>query len=177
MWSSASPALPSPSTEALPPARRRRPGRGAAWCAVLLGLWLAACSPAPAQSTPDGAARAFVERIVQFDGNERDAQAIFEMLSERSRKNLRARAERYGAASGRKIAPAAMLVPSRMAPRFSARSYSAQIVGKYALVDVRGVQAGQRAQIPCVLEDDDGWRVDLVLPELPPMRIGPGREP
>lgn len=154
--------------------RRARPGLPSA-CPVVLALLLVACSPAPANATADGAVRFFVELTAHFDGNPDDAEAIFAMLSERTKKNLRARAERYGAASGRKIAPSAMLVPARMVPRFSPRSYSAQVVGKYALVDVLGVRADQRAQISCV-QEDNVWRIDLVLPELPPMRTGPGRE-
>ena len=120
--------------------------------------------------------RELVEQLGRFDGDPRDAEALFDLLSERAKKNLRARAERYGAASGRKIAPSAMLVPSRMAPRFTPQLYRAQITGSYALVEVSGVAPSERAEIPCVLEQGV-WRVDLVLPELPPMRQRPGGEP
>ncbi len=120
--------------------------------------------------------RAFVVRVRGYDGDEREARAIYELLSERARKNLQARAERYGAASGKTIEPWAMLVPSRMVPRFAPQAYAAQIVGKYALVEIAGVSAGERAQVPCILEED-AWRLDLVLPELPPIRRRPGIEP
>jgi len=140
-----------------------------------LVLGLAACDPEPQNTTPDGAVREFVVIMRQFDGNELDARAAFDLLSERAKKNLRARAERYSAASGKTIAPWAMLVPSRMAPRFAPQAYAAQVVGKYALVDVVGVSPDQKAQVPCVLEDGL-WRVDLVLPELPPVERRPGSE-
>ena len=133
------------------------------------------CSRAPANATPDGAVRTFVELMGSFDGSSQDAEEAFAMLSERARQNLRDRAERYGAASGRKIAPEAMLVPARTSPRFLAHSYTAEIVGKYALVDIVGVDSSHRAQVPCVLEEGT-WRVDLVLPELQPMRVRPERE-
>ncbi len=116
--------------------------------------------------------REFIEIVRGFHGNEQDATTLFDLLSERAKQNLRSRADRYGAASGKKIAPSAMLVPSRMTPRFNPQAYTAQIVGKYALVDVIGVSAAQVAHVPCVLEDGV-WRVDLVLPELPPMQHRP----
>ena len=144
------------------------------WTLCLL-LALTGCDPQPRNTTPDGAVREFVVIMRQFDGNEQDAQAVFDLLSERAKKNLRARAERYGAASGKKIAPWAMLVPARMAQRFAPQAYAEQIVGKYALVDVIGVSPDQKAQVPCVLEDGL-WRVDLVLPELPPIQRRPGSE-
>jgi hypothetical protein len=133
------------------------------------------CDASQATDTPDGAVRELVSRIRGFRGSEQDAQALFELLSVRARTNLEARAKRYGAASGKQIAPWAMLVPSRVAPRFQPQTYSSQIVGKYAMVDIRGVSADQHAQIPCVLEDGQ-WRVDLVLPELSPPQRRPGAE-
>ncbi len=149
----------------------RRVGWAVALAAVLLG-----CSREPADATPDGAVRQFVERMRVFDGKSDEAEVLFEMLSERAKKNLRARAERYSAASGRTIAPSAMLVPSRMVLRFEPQSYQAQVVGKYAMVEVASVDPSLRASIPCVFEEGR-WRVDLVLPELEPLRMGPGREP
>jgi len=140
--------------------------------AFLLVALLGACEPAVPNRTPEGAVREFIEIVRGFHGNEQDAQALFDLLSERAKQNLRARADRYGAASGKTIAPAAMIVPSRMTPRFIPQAYSAQVVGKYALVDVVGVSAEQVAHVPCVLEDG-AWRVDLVLPELSPMQQRP----
>jgi len=150
-------------------------GWGRAISALTLALLLVSCSRAPPNATPDGAVREFVEVMETFDGNEEDAEKLFELLSERAKKNLRARAERYGAASGKKIAPAAMIVPKRVSLRFTPHSYSAQVVGQYALVDVLGVRGSQRAQVPCVFEEG-AWRIDLVLPELPPMRMRPSQE-
>ena len=152
-------------------------GHALAWVALCLVLGLmAGCGRSKPNATPEGAVRELVELLARFDGNPREAEQLFELLSERSKKNLRARAERYGAASGRKIAPSAMLVPSRMAPRFTPQSYRAQISGGYASVAIAGVTPTERAQIACVFEEG-GWRVDLVLPELPPMRRRPGGEP
>jgi hypothetical protein len=156
-------------------ARRRWLKSALALVGVLSVAALAACDPTPQSATPEGAVREFVEVVRGFHGAESDAQQLFELLSERAKSNLRTRAERYGAASGKKIAPWAMLVPSRMAPRFTPQSYTAQVVGKYALVEVVGVGPNERARVPCVLEDDR-WRVDLVLPELPELQRRPGSD-
>lgn len=132
------------------------------------------CSPAPVDATPEGATRDFVDTLRRFDGRREQAQRLYERLSERSKANLRARANRYGAASGKKMEPWAMLVASRSRPHFSARSYTSQIVGQYALVSVQGAVSAERAQVPCVFEKG-AWRVDLVLPALGKLPLGPGR--
>jgi hypothetical protein len=142
---------------------------------MLVAMTLA-CEPTPPNETPEGAVRELVERMQGFEGSAEDAKILFDLLSERARQNLEHRAERYSAASGKKIAPWAMIAPGRLTPRFLPRAYSAQIVGKYALVEVVGVTDDQRAQVPCVREDE-AWRVDLALPELPPIDQRPGTEP
>jgi len=143
---------------------------------LVLAVVLLSCEQTAYNETPDGAVREYVSLLRGFNGDERQAKAIFELLSERAKSNLRKRSERYGAASGKKIAPWAMIVPARMAPRFVPQAYSAQMVGKYALVDVVGVSSDQQAQVPCVLEEGL-WRVDLVLPQLPDVELRPGLEP
>lgn len=143
---------------------------------AVVAAMVSGCEATPPSATPSGAVREFVERMNAFHGREQDAQALYELLSERSKANLQTRADRYGAASGKKIAPWAMLVPSRTVLRFSPQLYTEQVVGKYALVDIVGVSAEAQAQVPCVLEEDR-WRVDLVLPELPAIELRPGLEP
>jgi hypothetical protein len=86
---------------------------------------------------------------------------------------LLARAERYSNASGRKMDPWAMIVPARSRSHFVPQSYKARSAGKHALVEVLGITAAQRAQIPSVNEKGL-WRVDIVFPELPPMPRRPG---
>ncbi|MEZ4446151.1 MAG: hypothetical protein R3B72_44150 [Polyangiaceae bacterium] len=136
---------------------------------------LAGCESGRPNATPEGAVQELVEHIRSFHGHEEDAREILALLSQRARDNLQARADRYSAASGKQIAPWAMIAPSRALTRFDPQAYHAQIVGKYALVDIFGVSEAQHAQIPCVLEDGD-WHVDLVLPELPELQTRPGIE-
>ena len=104
------------------------------------------------------------------------AKAVYDLLSKRARENLAARAQRYSAATGKTIAPEAMIVPSRFQLRFEPQRYVAQIVGVHALVEVSGLLPGDRAEVPCIYEDT-AWRVDLVLPPLPPVQKRPGSEP
>lgn len=135
---------------------------------LLVASLLAGCSRKPHNASPEGAVREFAERLALVDGSESDARAIFDLLSERARANLQARAERYSNASGRQVPPWAMLVPSRSRLRFTPQSYASKVLGKHALVDVLGVGTEQVARIPCVLEQGL-WQVDLTFPELPPL--------
>ncbi len=139
-------------------------------CAVFA---LGGCGRRTASATPDGSVRELVERMRRLRGDPVDAKAAYELLSRRAKQNLTARAQRYSAASGKTIAPEAMIVPSRFLPRFEPQRYSAQISGSYARVEVVGLLVGEHAQVPCVFEDG-GWRVDLNLPALPPVQMRPG---
>jgi hypothetical protein len=141
---------------------------------VLFGS--AGCSRRPANATPDGAVREFVERMRLVNGDAAAAKSAFEMLSKRTRQNLAERAQRYSAASGKTIAPEAMIVPSRFVVRFEPQRYTAQVSGTHALVEVLGLSPEDRAQVSCVFEDE-AWRVELALPPLPPVQVRPGNAP
>jgi hypothetical protein len=142
--------------------------------AILLAvLALAGCGRRSPNATPDGAVRELVERMRRLHGDPGDAKAAYELLSKRAQQNLAGRAQRYSAASGKTIAPEAMIVPSRFLLRFEPQRYSAEISGASARVEVLGLLAGDRAQVHCILEDG-GWRVDLGLPPLPPVQMRPG---
>jgi hypothetical protein len=137
-----------------------------------MALLPASCSrPAP-NATPEGAVREFIERMRLVDGDPADAKAAFELLSGRAKANLAERAQRFSAATGKAIAPEAMIAPSRFLLRFEPQRYTAQIAGPHALVDVMGLLLSDVAQVPCVFEET-GWRVDLVLPPLPPVQQAP----
>jgi len=156
--------------------RTRRMRRAAALAlAGIVGLSAAGCGRRQPHSTPDGSVRELVERLRQLHGDPADAKVVYDLLSKRARENLAARAQRYSAASGKAIAPEAMIVPSRFQLRFEPQRYVAQIAGAHALVEVSGLLPGERAQIPCTYEES-AWRVDLVLPSLPPVQMRPGSD-
>lgn len=158
-------------------ARRARPfaPRVGRWLLVLL-VAVAGCSRRAPNATPDGAVRELVERLRRVEGDPADAKAAFALLSRAARENLGARAQRYAAAIGKPIAPEAMITPSRFVLRFEPQRYSARIAGASAAVEVTGLLPEQRAVVPVVYEDG-GWRVDAVLPPLPPVQTRPGSTP
>jgi hypothetical protein len=139
---------------------------------IALSLLLSACGSRAPSATPEGTVREFVERMRRVQGDPADAKAAYELLSKGAQANLKARAERYGAASGKAIAPEAMIVPSRFFLRFEPQRYRARISGSHALVELQGLLPEERAQIPCVFEED-GWRLDLQMPPLPPIQTRP----
>lgn len=120
--------------------------------------------------------RELVDRLRRVHGDPVDAKSAFELLSKRAQANLAVRAQRYSAASGKTIAPEAIIAPARFVLRFEPQRYVAQVAGGYALVEITGILASDRAQIPCVLEDGT-WHVELALPPLPPVQMRPGSNP
>lgn len=133
---------------------------------VLTAFPAAGCRRQEFDETPDGVVREWVERMSRMHGRPLDAERAYELLSQEAQANLQQRANRATAAAGRKMQPYEMLVPSRFSLRFTPQTWQARIAGKRAVVLVTGAEPqGQRAEVPCVLENDR-WRVDLMLPPL-----------
>ena len=152
-----------------------RSARLVAIVGLSVALFAAGCDNRAPSATPEGAVREMVERMRRVQGDPADAKAAFELLSKNAQANLKARAERYSAASGKTIAPEAMIVPSFFLLRFEPQRYKAQISGTYALVEAQGLLPEERAQIPCVWEGER-WRLDLPMPALPPIQTRPRDE-
>ncbi len=153
----------------------RRPGVRLRASVLALALVLEAslgCRGRSPSATPEGAVRELVERLRRVQGDPADAKAAFELLSHSAQASLKTRADRYSAASGKPMAPEAMIVPSLFLLRFEPQRYSARISGTYALVEAQGLQPEDRAQIGCVFEDER-WRIDLQIPPLPPITTRP----
>ncbi|NUP14478.1 MAG: hypothetical protein HOW73_51265 [Polyangiaceae bacterium] len=145
---------------------------------LALALWAAlpSCKSRPPDETPDGAVRELVERLRRLDGNPKNAKAVFQLLSKKTRENLEARADRYSAASGKHIEPEMMIAPQSFIERFSAQSYVTETKDGYAIVRAHGVVDAEVSEIHCVYEDG-GWRVDVELPPLSPVVVRPREEP
>lgn len=144
--------------------------------AVLFAIASASCKSRAPTATPEGSVRELVERLRRTTGDPANSKATFELLSKRARENLERRAQRYLDASGKPIPPEAMLVPSRFELEFEPQRFVARVDGERAVVEVAGVRSTDRAAVPCVFEDN-GWRVDLSLPPLPPVQLRPGAAP
>jgi hypothetical protein len=156
-------------------AERQRPGRralGRGALSLALVACLVACDARRVDLTPESVVRELLERLKSLHGDKASAAAVFELLSASTRENLQTRSQRYGAASGKNIAPAAMLAPASYLERWHFRELRTKIVGAHALVEVLGFTPDQRAEIPCVYEDG-GWRVVIALPPLPEVRVSP----
>jgi hypothetical protein len=134
-------------------------------------LVAAGCSrPAP-NATPEGAVRELTIHLSRYrDGDPAEAKAAFGLLSKAARTELGLRAERYSAASGKRIEPELMLAPASFVSRFEARELASRIQGPYAMVIAVGLLPEEKAEIPCVYEEG-GWRVHLELPPLSPVRV------
>jgi hypothetical protein len=164
------------------------PSRSFAASALVLRRWIvitclctasvlgSGCAPRPANATPEGAVREFIDRMRSVGGEPAAAKAAYAVFSKRTRQNLAERAQRYSAASGKTIAPEAMIVPSRFMIRFEPQRMTSTVVGTHALVEVIGLGPDERAKVTCTFEDD-GWRVDLELPPLPAVQVRPGSTP
>lgn len=145
-------------------------------CLLFIATMGAACNRRPVNATPEGAVREFIDRMRVVNGDPSAAKAAFALLSNRTRENLAERAQRYSAASGKTIAPEAMIVPSRFVIRFEPQRMTSLVVGSHALVELIGLGPEDRAKVTCAFEDD-GWRVDLELPSLPAVQVRPGSSP
>lgn len=147
-------------------------GLRSAIATLALGL-LGACSHGPPDATPEGAVREFIERMERVDGDPERARAAYELLSASTRENLIERARRASNATGRPMKPEEMLAPSRFVLLFRPHQMQAHITGDRALVSVMGMDpAVDRAQVPLVREEGR-WRVELALPQLPPVEKRP----
>lgn len=147
-------------------------------CVLLLAsLGAAGCSRKPFDATPEGVVREFLERMERVHGDARDARATFDLLSKGAQTSLSERSKRASAAFGKRLAAEQMLAPSHYYPRFQPRHWSTRMQGKRATVELVGLDtASDRAEIPCVNEEGH-WRIDLVLPPMPPVERRPGSEP
>lgn len=137
---------------------------------VTVLLVVTACRQKPINATPEGAVREVVAQLRLVGREETAAKRAFDLLSKVAQQNLIERAERYGAGSGKHIAPEAMLAPFSLVERFEGRDFSSEIVGTRAIVRVRGLLPEESATIPCVYEEG-GWKVDVALPVLPPLQV------
>jgi hypothetical protein len=142
--------------------------RSAPIAVVLLSIL--GCQGKAINETPEGAVREIVVQMRLMGRDEGAAKRAFDLLSRNAQQNLSERAERYGAGSGKHIAPEAMLAPFSLVEHFEGREFSSETVGIHALVHVRGLLAEESATIPCIFEEG-GWRVDIALPPLPVVRV------
>lgn len=138
--------------------------------AAALLVWLvasASCTRAAQDATPEGAVRAFIEKMESSSEDPRALREAYALLGPRARANLRARADRASRGQGRRYEPWEMLAEDRFAMKFRPKAMSAKIEGDQAIVDVRGDVAEEGAAVRCAREGI-AWRVEPELPDVAP---------
>lgn len=126
------------------------------------------CSDQEQERGPEEAVRQFLTHMQQLHGHAHLSEQVYQSLWRPAREHLTERARRASALSGRAIEPEEMIAPSRFALHFEPESFQVRQTGKRAQVVILG-NAGEQAQTRCFLEDD-GWKIALEMPPLPPIR-------
>lgn len=135
---------------------------------------LAACSSQRVDDKPDTVVRELVEHLRGPVADPARLKSAYALLSKGAQENLQTRAERYTAASGKAIAPEAMLAPPGTSLPFEPRSYRVvRADAASADVEISGLVEEERVVVHCVREGN-AWRVELSLPPLAPMQFRPG---
>jgi hypothetical protein len=138
---------------------------------------LVACTrPAP-DGTPEGAVRAWLDRM---EGSDDEAHAIrdaYALLGPVARANLEERAERASRLEGHRVEPWDMLAEGRFGLKFRPKSMVSHVEGDLATVAVTGDEPlSEHALVHCarVPGPPPGWRVEPDLPAVPAL---PRRDP
>lgn len=146
-------------------------------CLGVVALVLVACRhPAP-DATPEGAVRAWLDRMEASDTDPRALREAYALLSPAAQANLEERAGRASQIEGHRVEPWAMVAEGRFGMRFRPKGMVAQVDGDTATVAVTGEDSRtESARVRCtkVPGPPPGWRVE---PELPPVPALPRREP
>lgn len=131
-------------------------------------LLLGACQKETQERGPEEVVSEFISTMRRTHGDPADGEAVAELLWEPARENLKERARRASALSGRELSPGEMIVPSWFALHLSPERVEARRDGEWAEVTVFGA-AEESVQMRCVKEEEK-WRVALELPPLAPIR-------
>jgi hypothetical protein len=125
----------------------------------------AGCNHPPADATPDGALRTFLDDMETANDDPRVMRQAYDLLGPATRANLQERARRTSQLQGRQVAAWEMLAAGRFGLAFRPKSMRATIVGDRATVEVLGADpAAEHASVVCVHEPG-GWRIEPGLPE------------
>lgn len=108
----------------------------------------------------------------RLHGDVGSSKVAYNLMWEPARKNLRERARRASALSGRELHPGELIVPSWFAMRLIPESYEQRIDGAWAQVTL--FDAAGQSSVARMVNEDGQWKVALELPPLSPIRSREG---
>jgi hypothetical protein len=165
--------------------RRATRGELRARLVALSLVALAACAvgcsrPAP-DATPEGAVRAWLDRMEASDEDARAIRESYALLGPAARANLGERAERASRLEGHRVEPWDMLAEGRFGLKFRPKAMVSHVDGDLAIVAVTGDEPlTEHATVRCVRVPGPpaAWRIEPELPPVPPLpRRDPDRAP
>jgi hypothetical protein len=123
----------------------------------------AGCSHPPADATPEGALRLFLDDM--DDGDDPAAmRRAYDLLGPAARANLAGRAHRTSRLQGRQVESWEMLAEGLFGLAFRPKAMRAAVVGDRATVEVFGEDPqSEHASVACVREAS-GWRIEPGFP-------------
>jgi len=135
---------------------------------AVAALLLCACQEEAESKGPDAVLMEWISAMRQVHGEESAGSRVVELLWKPARDNLKERARRASALSGRELSYGEVLAPSWFALHIIPERSEVRIDGDWAEVTLIS-ESGERSQARCRREDDE-WRVALELPPLAPIR-------
>jgi hypothetical protein len=123
------------------------------------------CSRPPADATPEGAVRLFLDAMEGAETDAHEMHRAYDLLGPAARANLEERARRTSRLQGRQAEPWDMLAAGRFGVAFRPRTMRSKVVGDRASVEVLGADPQNEAATVICVHETGGWRIE---PELPP---------
>lgn len=151
----------SPTLGRVPPKHR----------AFALSLLLAAASGCQPETAPDGpevVLTKWISTMRQVHGDVEAGDRVVQLLWKPARDNLKERARRASALSGRELSPGEVVAPSWFALHLVPERSEVRIDGEWAEVTLISA-SGEKSHARCRREEDE-WKVALELPPLAPIR-------
>ncbi len=110
----------------------------------------------------------WIAKMRQVHGDEQAGRDVVGLLWKPARDNLKERARRASALSGRELSPGELIAPSWFALHLVPERTEQRIDGEWAEVTLTSA-AGESVKARCIQEEGD-WKVALELPPLAPIR-------
>ena len=143
------------------------------WTQLLFcGALALGCQKTTGDQAPGAVALNFVGAMRRLHGDVESGKLAYNLMWEPARKNLRERARRASALSGRELHPGELIVPSWFAMRLIPESYEQRIDGSWAQVTL--FDAAGQSSIARLVNEEGQWKVALELPPLSPIRSRDG---